>query len=131
MHIIIKPGRYSQLKQKAYLISAKKEVPVFCTGCTSFFIILCSYHYFALITSLISYFPAGFPARNLAASIAPFPNTALEYAVCLNSITSSGPAKITSCSPTIVPPRTRNFRSTWWNNRRRTRSIILRSGRSN
>ena len=34
------------------------------------------------------------------------PNTALEYAVCLNSITSSVPANITSCSPTIVPPRT-------------------------
>ena len=32
--------------------------------------------------------------------------TALEYAVCLNSITSSCPAKITSCSPTIFPPRT-------------------------
>ena len=35
-----------------------------------------------------------------------FIHTAFECAVCLNSITSSGPAKITSCSPTIVPPRT-------------------------
>ena len=58
------------------------------------------------ITLLISYLPAGFPARYFAASTAPLPNTALEYAVCLNSITSSGPAKITSCSPTIEPPRT-------------------------
>ena len=46
------------------------------------------------------------PARNLAASIAPFANTDLEYAVCVNSITSSSPANITSCTPTIVPPRT-------------------------
>ena len=48
----------------------------------------------------------GFPARNLAASTAPFPKIALEYAVCLISITSSIPAKITSCSPTILPPLT-------------------------
>ncbi len=30
------------------------------------------------ITSLISYFPAGLPARNLAASMAPLPKIALE-----------------------------------------------------
>jgi len=58
------------------------------------------------ITSDISYIPAGFHARNFAASTAPFPNTPREYAVCLNSITSSVPAKMTSCSPTMVPPRT-------------------------
>lgn len=62
--------------------------------------------YLAAITSDISYIPALLPARNLAASIAPFANTDLEYAVCVNSITSSSPANITSCTPTIVPPRT-------------------------
>ena len=50
----------------------------------------------------MSYMPAGCPARNFPASTAPLANTLLEYAVCLNSITSSVPAKITSCSPTIV-----------------------------
>ena len=50
---------------------------------------------FAAITSCISYSPGSLPARNLAACTAPFPKTALEYAVCLNSITSSVPAKIT------------------------------------
>ena len=44
--------------------------------------------------------------RNLAASTAPLANTLFEYAVCENVITSSSPAKITSCSPTIVPPLT-------------------------
>ena len=38
-------------------------------------------YYLAAITSLISYIPALLPARNLAASIAPFANTDLEYAV--------------------------------------------------
>ena len=47
-------------------------------------------------TSPISYMPGAFPARNFPASTAPFANTLLEYAVCLNSITSSVPAKITS-----------------------------------
>lgn len=52
--------------------------------------------YLAAITSDISYIPSLLPARNLAASIAPLANTDLEYAVCVNSITSSSPAKITS-----------------------------------
>ena len=59
------------------------------------YLILFTY-YLAAITSDISYIPALLPARNLAASIAPFANTDLEYAVCVNSITSSSPAKITS-----------------------------------
>lgn len=33
-------------------------------------------------------------------------NNCFEYAECEILITSSGPAKIISCSPTIVPPRT-------------------------
>ena len=48
------------------------------------------------ITSCMSYRPAPFPARYLAASTAPFPKTALEYARWLKVMTSSGPAKITS-----------------------------------
>ena len=44
------------------------------------------------ITSDISYIPASLFAKNFAASIAPFAKIALEYAVCLISITSSVPA---------------------------------------
>jgi hypothetical protein len=34
---------------------------------------------------LMSYFPAGFPARNFAAATAPFAKIAREYAVCFGS----------------------------------------------
>ena len=49
------------------------------------YLILFTY-YLAAITSDISYIPALLPARNLAASIAPFANTDLEYAVCVLSL---------------------------------------------
>ena len=47
-------------------------------------------------TSPISYIPASFPARYFPASTAPLAKTLMEYAVWVNSITSSVPAKITS-----------------------------------
>ena len=57
----------------------------------------------------MSYIPAGCPARNFPASTAPLANTLLEYAVCLNSITSSVPAKITSCSEKIAVLKSANM----------------------
>ena len=62
---------------------------LFAGGALLFLYILLFITIYNWITSDISYLPAGFQARNFAASTAPFPNTALEYAVCLNSITSS------------------------------------------
>ena len=49
--------------------------------------------------------PAFLPIRNFAAFIAPTAKISLLVAVCFNSIISSFPAKMTLCSPTIVPPR--------------------------
>ena len=70
--------------------------------------------FYELMTSLISYIPAGFPFKNFAAEIAPFAKIALEYAVCFISTTSSIPAKIISCSPTIEPPRTEEIPSSFF-----------------
>lgn len=58
------------------------------------------------MTWLISYNPAGFPFKNFAAAIAPLAKIALEYAEWEKVTTSSVPAKITSCSPTMLPPLT-------------------------
>ena len=55
----------------------------------------------------MSYMPGALTvAMNFAAAMAPLAKTSRERAVCFISNTSSCPAKMTSCSPTMVPPRT-------------------------
>src|SRR5699024_5498604 len=54
----------------------------------------------------ISYSPAGCFARNTAALIEPLAKISFDCAEWERVMTSCGPAKITSCSPTMVPPRT-------------------------
>lgn len=69
-------------------------------------IILIKAPYFSSTNCFIEYIPAGLPLRKTAAFTAPTAKRSLERAECEILITSSSPAKITSCSPTIVPPLT-------------------------
>ena len=64
-----------------------------------------SFLYESASRSDMSYSPFSFPERNTAAFMDPFAKTSLLAAECDSVITSSCPAKIISCSPTIVPPR--------------------------
>ena len=58
----------------------------------------------------MSYMPGALTVTiNFAAAMAPLAKTSRERAVCFISNTSSCPAKMTSCSPTMVPPRTEDM----------------------
>jgi len=62
--------------------------------------------YLFLIRSSIVYMPGCLSCKNTAAFNEPSANMYFDVAVCFISIISSLPAKITECSPTMVPPLT-------------------------
>ena len=63
------------------------------------------FYFFAAIRSVMEYIPALLPTIKSAALSAPFAKISREVAVCERVTISLLPANITSCSPTIVPPR--------------------------
>ncbi len=65
-----------------------------------------AYFIVVAISLSISYLPGFCFESSFAAVIAPFAKTVLLAAEWEMVMTSSLPAKIISCSPTIVPPRT-------------------------
>ena len=87
-------------KQSADIVLVAGKPPVTCEKAS--FV-----HYESSPTSSrIEYIPAGLPSMNDAARSAPEAKTSRLIASCESVITSSAPAKITSCLPQIVPPRT-------------------------
>ena len=61
--------------------------------------------YFSPSTSNMSYSPGPLPCPHSTAFSAPRANNVRSLAICFSTIRSPAAAKITSCSPTMSPPR--------------------------